>query len=176
MSISGIVRDLMIPLGKFPHVGESATLRDAFAMLHLMPSEKGDMFRNVVVLDDQGHFLGLLSLKNMLLALMPDYLRPTKGVYQGAHDDISALALLWQEDCLEHCHRAHTIRVRDHLQVVGEHVTPHEPLTRALYLFATTPHYLLPVIENKRLIGMLRLVDAFDEIMIEVLSERPRNE
>jgi len=173
MSISGSVREYMIPLGKFPHVSCPATLRDAFAMLHLTTSEKGDMFRNVVVLDEQERFLGLLSLKNMLLALMPDYLRPGKGHFQGSDNDNSALAVLWQDDCVEHCHLAHKIAARDHVSPVPVSAGADEPLSKALFLFATTPHYILPVIEGKRLVGLLRLVDVFDEVMIEVLSERP---
>ncbi|MDP1653794.1 MAG: CBS domain-containing protein [Rhodocyclaceae bacterium] len=172
MSISGTVSELMIPLAKFPHVRGNATLRDAFAMLHLTTSEKGDLFRNVVVLDEQDRILGLLSIKNMLLALMPDYLQPGKGLFQGSGNDISALAVLWQDDCVDHCHQSHKIRARDHLIPVPVSVAPDEPLTRALFLFATTSFYLLPVVENKRMIGMLRLVDVFDEVMIEVLSER----
>ena len=62
--------------------------------------------------------LGSLGLKDLLHALLPDYLRLGSTHYQGSSQDISALAVLWQEDCAEQCRQAHRILARDHVSPV----------------------------------------------------------
>lgn len=171
MSISGTVRDLMVELEKFPHVTGKASLRDAFAKLHAA-SGSSELFRNVLVLDDKDRLLGTLGLKNVLHALLPDYLRHGSTHYQGSSNDVSALAVLWQEDCEEQCREAHKILAKDHVAPIAATIGADEPLTKAAFLFATTPVNVLPVVEGKKVIGVIRLVDVFDEIVIEVLSER----
>lgn len=171
MSISGTVRDLMVELEKFPHVTGNASLRDAFAKLHAA-SGSSELFRNILVLDDKGRLLGTLGLKNVLHALLPDYLRHGSTHYQGSSSDVSALAVLWQEDCAEQCRDAHKIRAKDHVAPIAATIGIDEPITKAAFLFATTPVNVLPVVEGKQVVGVLRLVDVFDEVVIEVLSER----
>lgn len=171
MSISGTVRDLMVELDKFPHVTGNASLREVFAKLHAV-SGSSELFRNILVLDNKGHLLGTLGLKNVMHALLPEYLRHGSTHYQGSSNDISALAVLWQEDCEEQCRDAHKILAKDHVAPIAATIGADEPLTKAAFLFATTPVNVLPVVEGKQVVGVIRLVDVFDEIVIEVLSER----
>jgi CBS domain-containing protein len=171
MSISGTVRDLMVPLDNYPHVHGDANLRDVFAKLHAS-SGSAELFRNILVLDSKERLLGMLGLKDLLHALLPDYLRHGSTHYEGTSADVSALALLWQEDCAEQCRLANKIFARDHVSPVKATIGIDEPLAKATFLFATTPVNILPVVDGKALIGVIRLVDVFDEVVIEVLSER----
>lgn len=171
MSISGAVRDLMVELDRFPHVSGNANLRDVFAKLHAA-SGSSELFRNILVLDEKGRLLGTLGLKNVLHALLPDYLRHGSTHFQGTSNDVSALAVLWQEDCEEQCKEAHKILAKDHVSPIAATIGADEPVTKAAFLFATTPVNVLPVVEGKQIIGVIRLVDVFDEVVIEVLSER----
>lgn len=171
MSLSGVVRDLMVELDKFPHVTGDASLREVFAKLHAV-SGSSELFRNILVLDDRGKLLGTLGLKNAMHALLPEYLRHGSTHFQGTANDVSALAVLWQEDCVEQCKEAHKIKAKDHVTPITITIGADEPLTKAAFLFATTPFGILPVVEGKQVIGVIRLVDVFDEIVIDVLSER----
>lgn len=171
MSLSGVVSDLMVDLERFPHVVGNASLREVFAKLHAA-SGSSELFRNILVLDDKGRLIGTLGLKNVLHALLPDYLRHGSTHFQGSSNDVSALAVLWQEDCEEQCRDAHKILAKDHVSPITATIGPDEPITKAAFLFATTPINVLPVVEGKQIIGVIRLVDVFDEVVIEVLSER----
>lgn len=171
MSISGVVRDLMVGIDKFPHVSGNASLREVFAKLHAA-SGSSELFRNILVLDDKGRLLGTLGLKNVLHALLPDYLRHGSTHYEGTPNDVSALAVLWQEDCEEQCREASKILAKNHVCPIAATISPDEPITKAAFLFATTPVNVLPVVAGKQVIGVIRLVDVFDEVVIEVLSER----
>jgi CBS domain-containing protein len=175
MSIDGTVRDLAVPLAEYPHVRGDANLRDVFAKLHAS-SGAAELFRNILVLDDKDRLIGMLGLKDLLHALLPEYLRHGSTHYQGTSQDISALAVLWEEDCAEQCRQAHKIFARDHASPVPATIASDAPLSKAAFLFATTPVNILPVVDGKQLTGVLRLVDVFDEVVIEVLSERCSNE
>jgi CBS domain-containing protein len=161
----------MVDLERFPHVVGNASLREVFAKLHAA-SGSSELFRNILVLDDKGRLIGTLGLKNVLHALLPDYLRHGSTHFQGSSNDVSALAVLWQEDCEEQCRDAHKILAKDHVSPITATIGPDEPITKAAFLFATTPINVLPVVEGKQIIGVIRLVDVFDEVVIEVLSER----
>lgn len=170
MTMTGTVSDLMIPLADYPHVRGDASLRDVYAKLHAVCGS-AELFRSVLVLDENDRLLGMLGLKDLLHALLPDYLRRSTSQYQGKHQDVSALASLWEEDCAEQCRMARKIIARDHVTPLPAAVEPGEPLSKVVFLFATTPVNILPVVIANRLTGVLRLVDVLDAVTTEVLSE-----
>ncbi|MDP3036376.1 MAG: CBS domain-containing protein [Rhodocyclaceae bacterium] len=170
MSLTGSVRELLIPLADYPHVRSDASLRDVFAKLHASCGS-ADLFRSVLVLDEKDRLIGMLGLKDLLNALLPDYLR-SSAKFQGAGDDLSALATLWQDDCEEACHSAHKIAARYYVTPVPQAIQADDPLTKAVFIFATASTNILPVTDGKRLIGVLRLVDLLDEVTSEVLSQQ----
>ncbi len=171
MSLSETVSSLMIPLADYPHVRDDASLRDVYAQLHASCGS-AELFRSVLVLDARDRVIGMLGLKDLLHALLPDYLRGKSRRFEGAGDDISALALLWQEDCAEQIRAAHKIVARDHVTPLPKPIAAEDPLSKAVFLFATMPVNILPVANGNKLIGVLRLVDVLDEVTIEVLSEK----
>ncbi len=103
--------------------------------------------------------------------LLPDYLRQEARGFQGRQADIGALSLLWQEDCAEQVRHAHRIPVRAHVALVPATLAPDDPVAKAVFLFATIPTRILPVVADKRLIGVVRLIDVLDEVTVEALSE-----
>lgn len=170
MTSTGTVSDFTIPLADYPHVRSDATLRDVYAKLHAT-CDSAKLFRSVLVLDDQDRLVGMLGLKDMLHALLPDYLRQTKH-HDGVKDDLSALAALWQDDCAEAYRSAHKIIVKHHVTPVPAAIHADDPLTKAVFIFATSHVNLLPVVEGKQVIGVLRLVDVLDDVTGEVLSQQ----
>ncbi len=171
MSLTGTVRELCVPLADYPHVQGNASLRDVFAKLHASCG-RAELFRSILVLDDSNRLLGMMGLKDLLHALMPDYLRRDTMHFQGTTGDLSALAILWQEDCAEQIRAAARICVRDHVVPIPAVIGPDEPMSKAVFLFATLPIRILPVVEGKEMTGVLRLVDVLDQVVVEVLSER----
>lgn len=159
MSASGTVRDHYTPLADYPHVRGDATLRDVFAAV-AGSRDGADQFRNVLVLDADDRLIGVLSLRDMLHALLPDYLKTSPAHYEGSDSDLASLAPLWQEDCSEQCRLAAQAPVGNDLTRIDVAVGLDEPLTKAIYLFATRPVNLLPVATGGRVVGVVRLVDV----------------
>lgn len=170
MSLTGTITDLTIPLADYPHVRDDASLRDVYAKLHAVCGP-AQFFRTVLVLDAHERLVGVLGFRDLLHALLPDYLRQEARGYQGVSGDISALSLLWQEDCAEQVRSAHRIPVREHISPVPATLAPDDPIAKAVFLFATISTRILPVVDGKTLIGVVRLIDVLDEVTVEVLSE-----
>lgn len=170
MSLTGTIRELTIPLDDYPHVRDDASLRDVYAKLHASCGP-AQFFRTVLVLDEKRRLVGVLGFRDLLHALLPDYLRQEARGYQGRSGDISALSLLWQEDCAEQVRNAHRIPVRQHVAPVPATLAPDDPIAKAVFLFATHSTRILPVVDGKQLLGVVRLIDVLDEVTIEVLSE-----
>lgn len=171
MSVCGTVREHYTPLADYPHVRASATLRDVFAAI-AGDRDAADQFRNVLVLDDADRLVGALGLHDMLHAILPDYLKTDAPAhYEGGGSDVTGLAVLWQEDCETRSREAAQARVGDDLTLIDAAVKLDDPLTTAIYLFATHSYNLLPVVEDGRVIGVLRLVDVVTAVTKAVLHD-----
>lgn len=171
MSVCGVVKEHYTPLAEYPHVRASATLREVFAAIS-GNREAADQFRNVLVLDQADRLIGVLGLHDMLHAVLPDYLKArTSAHYEGGEDGVASLAPLWQEDCEAHCRQAVQARVGDDLTLIDTAVGLGDPLTTAIYLFATHSYNLLPVVEDGRVIGVLRLTDVVTAVAKAVLHD-----
>jgi CBS-domain-containing membrane protein len=169
MSVSGTVGDHAIPLADYPHVRDNATLRDVFATLK-EKYDSAEQFRSVLVLDSRDHLVGMLGLRDLLFALLPDYLQHRPTHFEGADDEVESLAPLWQEDCVEQCRKAAAMAAGGHAKPVTAMVAAATPLTTAVYLFATRNTNILPVTEGGRVTGVLRIVDVLSEVATAVLA------
>jgi CBS domain-containing protein len=170
MPIRGTVKDYYIPLADYPNVREDATLRDVFAKLKAR-YDAADNFRSVLVLNAENHLIGTLGINDLLHALLPDYLRNAAAHYEGGTADLSSLATLWQEDCSDNCRQAAAGPIGPHVQPVEAVLSPGDPLAKALFLFATKTVKVLPVVEGKRVVGVVRRLDIVKEVLAAVLGE-----
>ncbi|MBM4189209.1 MAG: CBS domain-containing protein [Betaproteobacteria bacterium] len=167
--LTGTVRDILIPLNEYPTVYEDATLHDVFATLK-EKHDSSEQFRSALVLDAKDHLVGMLGLRDLLHALLPDYLHHGAAHFEGKSDDVAALALLWQDDCAEQVRKASMLRVRGSVTPIKITVAASDPLSKAVFLFATHNTNILPVVEAGRIIGVLRIVDAAHEVANAVFS------
>ena len=170
MSVSGNVADHVTPLPNYPHVRDNATLRDVYATLK-QKYDSAEQFRSVLVLDSADRLVGVLGMRELLHALLPDYLMRKPTHFEGADDDVASLAPLWQEDCADQCRKAAAQPVRAHVIPPKATVGATDPLVKAIYLFATLNANILPVVEAGRITGVLRRVDVMAEVAATVLAE-----
>ncbi len=171
MSVSGIVNDHVTPLAGYPHVRDNVTLREVYATLK-HHYDSAEQFRSVLVLDANDRLVGVLGFRELLHALLPDYLKQHKSAhYEGDHADLTSLAPLWQEDCAAQCRKAAAMPVGAHVVAAKATVAGSDPLVKAIYLFATLNANILPVVEGKRIVGVLRRVDVMAAVARAVLAE-----
>lgn len=172
MPLSRSVRDIHIPLAEYPNVLDTASLHDAFIVLR-EGLATGRRYRHVLVLDAQHRLVGLLGMRDMLRGLFPDYLRTRELDHhaQGAVPDFPSLTLIWAQTCHSQCKQAAKKPVRDFMGTVPVEVGIDDPITKAAYLMVIRDISMLPVVEGVRLVGVVRMIDVFNEAAKAVLDE-----
>jgi Mg/Co/Ni transporter MgtE len=169
MPLRQTIKDVYVPLAEYPNIRETASLKDAFAVLHGAYST-GKRFRHILVLDAQDRLIGLLGIRDLLRGLFPDYLRTQEHAhYEGAQSDFPALTLIWQETCATQCKEAARHPIKGFMGAVPATVKLGDPLTLAAYLLVVHDASMLPVVDSSRVVGAVRMIDVFNEASKAVL-------
>lgn len=159
MQITGNVGAHMRPLSEYPHIDADATLGDLFALLK-QRYDAALQFRSVLVFDKQKQLVGKISLHDLLEIVLPDYLTHRPKNVECTNNDLEALAHLWQDDSAEDLQKITHQRVGDHVRPAAPPLEPDAPMTLALYRFANSNFNTIPIAENGKIVGVLRIVDV----------------
>jgi len=169
-----LVRDLMISLDEYAIVSENATLLDALNALDAAQSSVKDgnyLHRAVLVCNYRGRIIGKIGHLAFLRALRTrhdrteldphlrragldeEMLLQSESVYRLFNDDVTSL-----------CGKSRTIRVCTAMNPINERIHENDSLLDALDVFVRVQTQSLLAIRDGRAVGILRLVDLFDEI------------
>ncbi len=171
MPCCGSVRDILVPLAEYPHIRDSATVREAYAVLHAGYAQ-GRRFRHLLVLDGEDRLIGLLGIRDLLRAIFPDYLKdvsPTR--HQGLDQQFPALSTLWQDDFATQSAVQAAKPIGPHIGPVKATVAIDDPVSKAAYLMVMMESSMLPVSDGKRIVGAVRVIDVFNEAWKAVSGE-----
>jgi CBS domain-containing protein len=163
------VRDILVPLTEYPNIRDSATLRDAFAALQDAYAT-GKRYRHLLVLDGADHLVGLLGVRDILRGVFPDYLREHHH-FEGGQPDVPGLTLIWQETCATQCKEAAQHPIKEFMGAVPDTVKLNDPITLAAYLMVVHDSSILPVVDDHRVVGVVRVIDVFKEASQAVLHD-----
>ena len=169
------VKDLMVPLSEYATVSEAATLYEAVLALEKAQESFEDKHtryshRAILILDNDDNVVGKLSQLDALKALEPKYqdmiegrgpLRfgLTKQFMQSMLQDYHLFA-----DPLEDiCRKAGEKNIKQFMYTPGEgeYVTENASLSVAVHQLIMGHHQSLLVTREKKIVGILRLTDAF---------------
>jgi CBS domain-containing protein len=165
------VRDVMVPLSTYPHLRETATLRDAFVVLHEAFGQ-GRRYRHILVLDNQQQLIGLLGLRDIMRGLFPNYLRTKEHpAHEGPIPDFPALTVIWQETCDTQCKEAAKNPVKGFMDKIRATIKSGSPLTMAAYLMVINDISMLPVVDDGKLVGVVRMIDVFNQAAGVILHD-----
>ena len=170
------VKDLMVPLSDYATVPPTANLREAVKAL----KESQDKcrveipHRAVLVMTDDGTVVGKISQWDVIRSLEPKY-----GQI-GEFDKLSRFGFsidfiknmqktynLWQWSSDNMGDIADNILVKDimYTPTEGEFVSENQTLREAIHQLTIGQHQSLLVIRDKEVVGVLRFVDVFNEIV-----------
>lgn len=182
MPITKKVRDLMVPLSDYAVTSPESTLRDAIPSLQRLycQVEAGKCthagHRNILVLDEHSHLVGILNFSSILRVLIPEIAGGLSGKIESFGISL-AFAQADSQDLDENraSFRARVIRNAETrvkavmLKVKGTIDADADLLDglRSIYQNKVT---VLPVFEKGKLIGVLRECDLF-LCVAEVLAE-----
>ncbi|MGQ9532179.1 MAG: CBS domain-containing protein [Desulfotomaculales bacterium] len=168
------VRDLMIPVAEYATVSAGATVAEAVAVLKnsFCRLETGECYghRSVLVLDEAGRPLGLLTFRDLLRAIEPRYLAPEKSRlpvdWNGRVPEV-----FWEGMFTERVLAEAQKKVREILparQLLT--VEADDPLMKAAHLMLRHNVGTIPVLEEGRVVGMIRINEVFLAIADAVIT------
>ncbi len=171
MSPAKHVKDLMIDVFEFPHIPYWFTIRQSIEIIKKTVLESTKCIRPVVILvfDEKYNLLGTLTHINVLKGLEPQFLKPSSKAQVPAEDEVG-LAVLWDSLFTAESRTLSEKPVSDIMVPAKHFVQPDDTITKAAYLMLRNDLILLPVIENKKkLVGVVRMIEVFDELSSAVL-------
>jgi CBS domain-containing protein len=162
------VKDLMIPLEDYPHIPYWFTLRQAMAIVREAAIKFEGSFepRAVLVFDEKYQLLGILTLRDIIRGLEPRFLKETNLIKADP-----SLTVLFGDLFGPNMKEQSQKPVSEVMSPIQVTVDANDNVVKALYLMIKKNVGLMPVIEDQKVIGMIRLSDLFNEISRIVLGE-----
>lgn len=149
------VKELMIPLEHYPHVPYWFTLRQTVVIVREASIKFEGTFepRAVLVFDEKYHLLGILTLKDIIQGLEGDILGGP-----------GAEALSWKDIVGPELQRQAQKQVSEVMSPFKTTIDSEDSLVKALALMVKEGVERIPVLEDNKVAGLIRLADLFREI------------
>ncbi|MFZ7128249.1 MAG: response regulator [Desulfobacterales bacterium] len=163
-----LVGDVMIPIGDYTRVKEQDTVRHAVRELRGSFScristsrlmETGH--RSVLVFDASNELTGVLSIIDLMNAVMPGYLSAAKP---STADSIRYSPLFWQGMFTHQIQQIADRKVADFMQPAPESIDADASLMEAAYVMVSTGARRLIVKRKASVVGVIREQEIFFEI------------
>lgn len=174
-----MVKDLMVPLHEYAVVYEGATILEAVQALEKAQEscyEQGrHRHRELLICDLSQKIVGKLGQLDLIMALEPKY-RSKQGDEAISHTSAAGLSpqvlhsmidwySLWEEPYAIRCAKAADKKVKDFMRTPrsDEYVREDDSLEIAIHQMIMGHHISLLVTRNGVIVGVLRLIDVFQE-------------
>jgi CBS-domain-containing membrane protein len=167
-----VVKDLMIDVFEFPHIPYWFSIRQAIGMIKksLLSGEKCIRPLAMLVFDEKYNLVGTLGLMDILKGLEPSFLKPTTKAQVHTENE-SGLSVIWDSLFDKESKELAERPVNEAMVSAKFFVEPDDHITKAAYLMIHNELILLPVLENKKkLVGMVRMIEIFDELSDAILK------
>ncbi len=177
--MNGLVKDFTVPIGKFPMISETATFAGAVMALDRAQEEfmagKREQ-RILLVCDSENKIVGKLSPIDVVRGLEPDFDRivdPQASSFVSTTyviDSMKDQLLLWTKPLDDLCNTAKDVKIKDfiHKPAPSQIIGAEDSLNAAFHRFVLYRHDSLFVMEDQKLVGMLRFTDVYKEIVRKI--------
>lgn len=168
------IKDVMIGIFEYPHIPYWFSIDQAMRIIKVsfISAKKYPEPLAILVFDEKYNLLGTLTLKDILRGLEPKFMRTPTEKAQVIEEDESALSLVWDSLFAKESRDLAKKPVSEIMVPAKYFVEPEDPLTKAAYLMIHHDLILLPVLENKKkFVGLVRMIEVFDELSNTILQE-----
>lgn len=177
-----LVRDLMVPLSEYATVSEDATLSEAVVALKQSQTNFDQAkykHRAILIFDADHHIVGKVNLHAILKSLEPKYEEmfsdtgPSHMGFTRKYQKAMFESLkLWQDPLDQICEKAAQMKVKTFMSTPKESamIEPDAPLGEAIHHLVLGHHQSLLVTKDNRVVGVLRLTDAFEVVCNAILA------
>ena len=172
------VKDVMIPISRYVTVKKDNTLIEVLAALDdARQSEREHAHRDAIVVDDDGKFVGKVTMLDIFRALEPGYRKVEDRKSTGAltQDFVMKAATdfnLWMEPMQDVCSRGAHKFVSEvmHVPQDADYIDEGDSIELALHKYVMGVHQPLIVKAGGKVTGVLRFGDVFEVTRKEMLS------
>jgi len=177
-----LVKDVMVPLSEYATVSEDATLSDAVAALKKSQADFDQAkyrHRAILIYDKANHIVGKVNFLSILRALEPTYeemLSDRGPLHMGFTRKFQKAMFeslkLWQDPLGDICKKASEIQVKTFMVTPGENevIEADQQLGEAIHQLVIGHHQSLLVAKDGKIVGVLRLADAFQVVADNILA------
>ncbi|MBM9614849.1 CBS domain-containing protein [Desulfobulbus rhabdoformis] len=158
------IAGLIIPLEQYPHIQESASLEEAIIQFkEFLPDGHERVAHNqLLVINDKDQLVGRLTLMDIMRGFAPQLFGKTKVEhFDGKTGDFTDLALLLEESTFSECGKNRSKPILPLVQPIKLTLSRETHLLKALVMMSAHNELNVPVTENGRVIGVLRLEEIF---------------
>ncbi|MFH2055460.1 MAG: CBS domain-containing protein [bacterium] len=162
--------DIMIPLNKYPHLPYWFTLRQALVEMEKSVIEMNDrksLPRVVLVFNEQYELMGMVRRRDILRGLEPEFLVDKPLEYRKKLFDVDitpALAGFSYEELMSGVEKRADRPVSDVMVPIEQTANHDDHIFKVIYEMNVHDLSLLPVLEDGRVIGVVRSVDVFHQV------------
>jgi predicted transcriptional regulator len=174
------VREMMIPIEKYPSVRIDDTLKRAMEVIegaHLEVGRRVSLPRVLLVFDHDDDLVGIVRRRDIMRGLEPDFLVSQPLEYRvkffevGVDPHLSELASdlsrgATLERVVKGLREQANRPVGDVIRPIPTSLGPDDQVMKAVYEMVSLNQSLIPVVEDDRVIGVLRSVDVFHELAL----------
>ncbi|MBF7084566.1 CBS domain-containing protein [Desulfallas sp. Bu1-1] len=152
------VGDLMIPLRNYKVISQECTIEEAVKVLHhsfYKRGKGGQGHRSVIVCDDYGNPVGLVTFRSILQALEPFFARANR----------LSVPIFWEGLFSERCRaeaKKSVLEIMHPINVIT--LDANDTLIKAAHAMIKHKLGTLPVKKNNRIVGMIRVNELFEQI------------
>lgn len=164
------IADVMIPLDRYPHLPYWFTLRQAIAELkhsELDVEGRRSLPRVVLIFDETYQLLGTVRRRDLMRGLEPPFLVGEKNKDERGIFDIqvdSNLSELSYDKTVSVMRENAERPVSDVMQPIVTTINHDDHLVNAMAKFVEHDIYLVPVLEDGKVVGVLRTIGIFNAI------------
>ena len=168
--IEKLVQDIMVPLEEYPSVPDTYTLRQAIEAMG-----KVRVLKRVALVFDESlsDLLGMLRRRDILRGLEPRFLLSGSLEYRRKLFDVEVdpnLSELSHDKMLAGIRRRANRLVRDFMIPIKATINHDDHIMKAISEMVDQNTSLLPVLKDKRVVGVARSVEVLNELALIIGS------
>lgn len=152
------VADVMIPVRNYKTISQNCTVEDAVRLLHksfYQRGKSGYTHRSVIVCDDYGNPLGMVTFRSVLQALEPFFARAQNF----------SVPIFWEGLFSERCRAENQKNIKEIMHPFNFIALDiNDTLIKAVHAMIKHKLGTLPVTKNNHLVGMIRVNEIFEEV------------
>jgi CBS-domain-containing membrane protein len=166
------VRDVMIPLARYPSIRDTATLRDAVTLMETAELEvqgRRSLPRVLLVFDEINVLVGYVRRRDLMLGMEPKFLVVQPLAYRKKLFDVAVdpnLSELSHDRVVQGIREQAGRPITDVLQPIETVVQADDHIMKAIYEMVSQDLTLIPVVDGGPLVGVIRSVELFHEMAL----------